>query len=294
MTDNRVNNSLNIINNIVKNNKVSHALLFEVDDYDTSMSFIKNVAKIILCKQKNKSFDNLNCNKCNICELIDSNNYPDFMIIETDGNWIKKQQLIELQEEFNNKSLLDNKRIYVIKEAEKLNASSSNSLLKFLEEPGDDIIAILVTKNRYLLLDTILSRCQIFSMKYSDFNISSDVVDKVENFIDYITRKKNLFIFYKDIYDNILPDKNIAKKILSEVEKCFMQYLVKNSSECDVDNRKLYNIDKITINEMITYVKIIESEKQKLEFNVNYKIWLDSFFSRIIGEVYDRSNSSEY
>lgn len=291
MAEKSNDNIYSIITNIIKNDKVSHALLFEVDECDTSLPFIKDVAKMILCKEKEKEFHNLNCNKCNICELINTNNYPDLLVIETDGNWIKKQQLMDLQEDFNNKSMLDNKRIYVIKEAEKLNTSSSNSLLKFLEEPGDDIVAILLTKNRYLLLDTILSRCQIFSLKGADFDLSCDFLDKVEGFIDYLTRKKNLFVFYKDIYENILPDKNIAKKVLSEVEKYFMYYLINQSSNNDIDSRTFHNLSKMTVNEMILYVKIIEKEKQKLEFNVNYKIWLDSFFSKIIGEVYDRSSN---
>ena len=71
--------------------------------------------------------------------LIDNGNYPDLKIIEPDGNVIKKVQLLSLQEQFKNKSFLNNKMIYVIKEAEKLNDSSGNTILKFLEEPEEDI-----------------------------------------------------------------------------------------------------------------------------------------------------------
>ena len=181
-----LNNKLSIINNIVKNDKVSHAILLEVDDCDTCMPFIKQIVKLILCKENNKDITKINCDKCNICKLVDMDNYPDLNIISTDGNWIKKQQLIDLQSDFNNKSLLNNKRIYIIKEAEKLNISSSNSLLKFLEEPEDDIIAILVTSNKYLLLETILSRCQIFNLKISDYILDDTLLDKVELFIESI------------------------------------------------------------------------------------------------------------
>ena len=38
---------------------------------------------------------------------------------------------------------------YIIKNAERLNPSSANTILKFLEEPEDNIIAILLTNNRY-------------------------------------------------------------------------------------------------------------------------------------------------
>lgn len=276
------NETISVISNIVKNDKVSHALLFEVNDCDKSMAFIKNIAKIILCNKKDKNFDNLNCNQCNICKLIDEDNYPDLVVLSTDGNWIKKKQLVDLQDDFNNKSLLNNKRIYIIKEAEKLNASSSNSLLKFLEEPGDDIIAILVTKNRYLLLDTIQSRCQIFNLKSMNLDFDEELKEKLDNFLEYVAKKRNLFVYYRDIVDNIFIDKPNTIKLLSEIEKYFMYYLTNDKKDDNISD----SLNRISLDEMILYVKIIEKEKQKLEYNLNYKIWVDSFFSRIIGEVY--------
>ena len=135
MSNVSISDRYEIMNNIIKNDKVSHAMLFEVDEYENSMAIIKNIVKLIICNKVDKNIKNINCNECNICKLIDTDNYPDLKIIETEQAWIKKQQLIDLQNDFNNKSILNNKRIYIIKEAEKLNASSSNSLLKFLEEP---------------------------------------------------------------------------------------------------------------------------------------------------------------
>ena len=43
-------------------------------------------------------------------------------------------QLLELQKEYSNTSLLNNKRIYIIKNAEKMNQASGNTILKFLVE----------------------------------------------------------------------------------------------------------------------------------------------------------------
>lgn len=281
-------NVLNVISNMINSNKISHAFLFEVDDSDTSFPLIKSIIKMILCTKNKKDFQNLDCSKCNICNLIDNDNYPDFKVISPDGNWIKKQQLIDLQTEFNNKSLLNNKRIYAIKDADKLNASASNSLLKFLEEPCEDVVAILITKNRYLLLDTILSRCQIFSLKINEFVLDEEIVERVEKFIEYITTKRNLFIYYKDISENILIDKEMSKKVLSELEKYFIYYLENRE---DIEKTDVFELlDRISIDDMVLYVKIIEKELQKLEYNLNYKIWMDSFFSRIIGEVYDRNS----
>ena len=48
-----------------------------------------------------------------------------------------------------------------IKEAEKMNSSAANSLLKFLEEPPGDFLAVLETDAVGRILPTIQSRCQV-------------------------------------------------------------------------------------------------------------------------------------
>ena len=187
-----------LINNIVEFNKISHAYLIEVDNYDSDYNCVIDFVKLII---NDKDCDS----------LIDSGNYPDLKIIEPDGNVIKKAQLLNLQEQFKNKSFLNNKMIYIIKEADKLNESSGNTILKFLEEPEEDIVAILLTTNRYKIIETILSRCQIISLKDDVYNMS--LSDNVLDLLSFIVKKNDLFINHQYIMDNILVDKIVAKKI---------------------------------------------------------------------------------
>lgn len=51
-------------------------------------------------------------------------------------------------------------KIMIIWEADKLNTSASNKLLKLIEEPPDKTIFILITENEEQILQTIHSRCQ--------------------------------------------------------------------------------------------------------------------------------------
>lgn len=111
---------IDYINNIIINKKNSHSYLVEVDNYDDDMKYIFLFIKMILC---NMSFDKITHTDNKIIKLVDEGNYPDITIISSDSSVIKKSALIELQKEFNNKSLLDNYKIYIIKEAEKLNES---------------------------------------------------------------------------------------------------------------------------------------------------------------------------
>ena len=141
---------INYIDKLIINNKISHTYLIELDNYDLDYSYVISFVKMILT---NLTYNQLSSSKNDIISLIDSNNYPDLVVIEPDGSSIKKSQLMNLQKEFSNKSLYTSKRVYIIKNAEKLNSSSANTILKFLEEPENDIIALLLTDNRYHIIE---------------------------------------------------------------------------------------------------------------------------------------------
>jgi len=282
---NEINNSKNkfeaIINNIIKFNKISHSYLIEMEDNEDNFKYVLSFIKLILCNKENKN--SLNCNKCNICKLIDDNGYPDLKIIEPDGNWIKKGQLLNLQSEYQNKSLLNNKRIYIIKNAEKLNDSSANTILKFLEEPEDDIIAILLTNNRYKVLDTILSRCQILTL---NSNFIDNIIEDVDiELIKFINNPNLLFTNYNYIYNTILVDKIIAKKKFITIENIYIQYLnfVSGNEVASFDKRILEILNNSNQNKLINYISIIEQEIQKLDYNINYKLWLDNLYAKFVG-----------
>ena len=262
-----------VIENIISFNKLSHAYIIEVNDYDSDYLLVEAFVKLILCENNVKKVSDLNCNKCEICRLVDDGNYPDVLVVEPDGKEIKKGQLLDLQKEYNNKSMLDSNRVYIIKEADKLNLAAANSILKFLEEPEDNIVAILLTKNRYQIIDTILSRCQIIALKRK--TLSNADFDKALSFIKYMLKNGELFVNYKEILDNIMPDKLVARQILEQVKLIFIDYLEGNDVMID-----LSNVDK---NKVVTWVLILESEMKKLDYNVNYKLWLDSLYVKLIG-----------
>ena len=165
--------------NSIKNNRCSHAYLMESNGYSKVLDLSIAFAKYILCPNNYINCDN--CNNCSQCKNIDNKEFLELKLIEAEGQWIKKNQLEELQYDFSKKSILGNKKVYIINGAEKLNISSSNSLLKFLEEPEDGIIAILITDNIYQLLDTIISRCQRYDFTKISVN---DMMERVKTGLD--------------------------------------------------------------------------------------------------------------
>ena len=268
-------NFIHYIDEIVSNDRISHAYLIEVNNYDEDLSYLYSFIKMILCNCSYEELDQLNNP---IITQIDSGNYPDLMIISSDTSVINKSLILDLKDEFSNKSLLDGKRIYIINGAEKLNGYSANTILKFLEEPEDDIIAFLVTDNRYHVLDTILSRCQVLSLKDDTFILS--INDSIIDLLELIINPNHYFIQYNSLIKDTFVDKNVLKEQLMVVENVLLSYL-ENSNSCEENIVSM--LKSFDNKQIVKILSILEEEIPKLSFNVNFKLWLDSLFSKLIG-----------
>ncbi len=161
-----------------KSNRISHAYLISGSNENSLKDIAIYLAKSLVCSK----LEPLACEECINCIRIDEHNYPDYIFIDGSNDSIKKQQIEDLQEQFSKVSLETNgKKIYIIHLIEKATLGAVNSLLKFLEEPIDDVVAIITTQNINKVLSTIVSRCQLIRMKdYNSYDLENLL--KHENF----------------------------------------------------------------------------------------------------------------
>jgi len=269
-----------IINNAINGNKISHAYMFEIDANIDQDVFIKDVCKTLILR--NKDIDN------NICNLIDSNNYANIKIIKPDGLWIKKEQILEVQSDFKKESFDNNLKIYIIEDATKLNKSSANTLLKFLEEPEQNIVAILITKNKYSVISTIMSRCININLIKKDFininnnDISYKFVELIEKYKD-----KSLPYLYQLILENNL-ERTQFNIVLEDVQKIYNDLLHDNNN---IDEKygyffenSLKDIEYEKDNKlMIKKIEAIQKNADYIRYNVNIKTILDKIIIDIYG-----------
>lgn len=264
------------LSNIKK--KISHAYLFNLNDNIYAEDFIFSFICEILCETHNYQEE---FNQCLKCKQILNRNYDDLKIIKPDNNVIKKDQIDELQSSFSKSSLIGNKRVYVIYDVEKLNLSAANSLLKFLEEPTDGIIAILLTNNINIVLKTITSRCQILNFKKNNLN---DLI-KYYNINENLTYYKLLFVIWKkNKFDEMDAEKN--NLIINSVS--FIKYLEKNKLKSIVFiKNKFYDIFK-TKEEIDVFFKcVILFYNDVISYKINNKIL---YFDDYEKEIKDSSN----
>lgn len=282
-----------ILSNAIDSNQFNHAYLFETNGYEFGTDMAICFAKAIL-KIEN--------------EEIDEANYPELKIINPDGQWIKKEQLKELQEEFNKKSIIGNNKVYIINQAEKLNVNSANTILKFIEEPPEGIVAILVTDNIYQLLETIISRCQIISLngqanismndstiskigKYmSNTNLeyegfmNEDNTTKIENIIKFIryyeTNGKKILLYMNEYWFNNFSDKQSIYDAL-QIVLFFYKDCLNLKISCDVEIFNDYMEDikfvskKNQLKQLIEKIKIINNNKYFINNNANLNLLMD-------------------
>lgn len=140
--------------------KVAHAYIFNGPTGTLKKEAAYLLAQSLVCS--NPDEDGFACEQCNECQRIKEDNFADMIVLDGSETSIKKENILKLQYKFNKTGLEHTgKKIYVLNRAENATPDALNSLLKFLEEPGSDMIAILLVEQMDRLLPTIVSRCQI-------------------------------------------------------------------------------------------------------------------------------------
>lgn len=154
---------LQMLKNSILKDRLAHAYLFEGMRGTGKKEIGLMLAKSLFCAEPKERY--IPCESCHYCRRINNGNHPDVHVVEPDGTSIKKQQIKLLQEEFAKTAVESSQKVYIIVHADRMTVNAANSLLKFLEEPSSQTVAILITEQVQQILPTILSRCQIVAFK---------------------------------------------------------------------------------------------------------------------------------
>lgn len=270
-------------NKLLNKNMIGHAYLVSAGmNYDRKylIEFIKKIVNEFTISFKEKKM---------ISDQIDNGTFSDITYIMPDGQWIKKEQIINLQEEFKTKSVFNEKRFYIIEFAEDLNRSAYNTLLKFLEEPENDVVAFLVTKNVNLVAETIISRCQKLNLiKETTNNVVYDL-EKIEFAYKYLDvllkKKKNSIPYLCELY-------KLKSDQLVEILQIWLSILydqINNSTNVisnDVDF-KIQVINKYSKNIIISFINKIDNIISISGKNYNNRLLMDKLVISMFGVDYN-------
>ena len=156
-------NPSNVLRRSFEGGRIAQTYLFAGKASVGRMTVAKAFAALLQCQNPVKDENGLldSCGQCENCKRILNNSHPDVKYISPNGNEIKIEQIRELQDSAVLKPTLGTWQIYIIDPAEKLNLSSSNALLKTLEEAPAHSLFILLASDTGAVLATVLSRSEI-------------------------------------------------------------------------------------------------------------------------------------
>jgi len=107
--------------------------------------------------------DEAGCGVCGTCRRVQAGLHPDVEIVAPEGNLLRREQIVEINIHASYRPYEAKAKVYVLQEADSLNAEAANAFLKTLEEPPSHVYFILVSDHPEKLLPTITSRCQMVS-----------------------------------------------------------------------------------------------------------------------------------
>jgi len=272
-----------MFSDIIGNDKLKRELIHSVEINKTSHSYLfigtEGIGKKLIAEEFAKM----------LLAVKDTENSPDFSIIEPDGNSIKIEQIREFQKKVSEKPIISNKKVYIINDSDKMTVEAQNCLLKTLEEPPEFVTIILIGSNENSFLSTIKSRCMILHFekisdeqiqKYLQDNHQTEINSKImleacqgsigkaleikdkqelyqntEQVVNSLERKDKIDIL--NMSDFIYKSKDDKLEILNYMNVLFINLAKINSKYADC-------------------IAIVEETKRRLQSNANYDMCIDN------------------
>lgn len=295
MFENILGNDLikNMLKQSIISGQISHSyLMIGIPGIGKKM-IAYQYAKALLCLGEDKI-----CHTCKSCMEFDTNNHPDFLYLEPDGNSIKIEQIRELQKRIQEKPIISSKKVYIIDNADLMTKEAQNCLLKTLEEPPEFAIIILIGTNENAFLTTIKSRCMILHFnpirdedvkKYLGQNYGMETISK--NVLDIAQGSIGKAIYLKDRQEQYIQLEtlinNLANKDLIDIYKS-AEILYKSKEEIYemLDYINIILLKTAKNNYLYTKcITIVENTKKRLKQNANYDMCIDDMLFNIWEEL---------
>lgn len=205
-----------------KNGTLSHATLIVCDDSELLETYLKVFVKTLVCDSE--TF----CDNCRVCRLIDSKQYEDVKFYPENAKIVTKD-IDDLVEKSYLKPLEGDKKVFVLVNAQEMNAQSQNKLLKTLEEPPKNTYLIIGATSTYTLLPTLLSRVK--RLDILPF-LDGDIIDALSDDCDDLTKLKSaVAVSGGKVSESI---KKYQGEEIKEVENLVLNIFTKMKSSKDV------------------------------------------------------------
>lgn len=144
----------------VNSGRFPHAAILEDEDSERLLATAKTLAAALVCTGEDKP-----CGRCHACLKALSDSHPDIKVYYPDKKTenFKVDTVREIRSDAYIVANEAERKVYILAGAQNMLPAAQNALLKVLEEPPEGVCFLLLTSDKNLFLQTVLSRCVVFS-----------------------------------------------------------------------------------------------------------------------------------
>ena len=159
--------AIDLLSGALANGRLAHAYLLTGPAHIGKTTLARTFAQTLNCESGAAA----PCLACRPCQLIARDGHPDVRLIEpllsASGRreTLKIEQVRNLQKELALSPYEGRYRVTILTRFQRASAGAANALLKTLEEPPKRVVLILTADLAGALLPTIVSRCQLLSLR---------------------------------------------------------------------------------------------------------------------------------
>jgi DNA polymerase III subunit delta' len=153
--------AVDMLQRAIVSDRLSHAYLLSGPAQVGKTTLAKAFAQALLCEVS----PGTPCGECRTCRRLAQGRYPDVQLVAAEKNTIQIEQVRNVQADAALAPLEGKRKIFIVREIERATPPAANALLKTLEEPPPHVMMVLTCVRRDQVLPTILSRCQLISLR---------------------------------------------------------------------------------------------------------------------------------
>ncbi len=153
------------LSDVMENNRMPHAVVINGGTPEQRDALVNRISMWAVCSAKDKP-----CGVCKNCVNAQNRAHSDIYYAQGSGKTgiYNKDEITKIINDTSIKPNEANRKVYVLSECDgKLPVISQNVFLKTLEEPPQDVLFLITCEDSMNLLETIRSRCSVFTLENS-------------------------------------------------------------------------------------------------------------------------------